>query len=152
MYNTAEEKRILTLFSNLSEAWNKGDGTLYASYFIDDSDCCSQTGRQKATGHPIAANYQLLFDNFVMKKSIVESKVCNIIFISSEIAIVQVTGDVHLEFPIKGTERGLSVKTNIVVKRDGQWKVRAYDSCRLLKQGLIQRFFLEKIAPVAPLL
>lgn len=147
MDNSADEKLIRQLFDNLSKAWNSGNGELYASYFTDDCDYITFSGEYIEGRQAIAKTHQLLFDNFVMRGSkLVGNGIYKIAFLTADIVIVHAKGTVQLRFQKKAPQGRLSINTNIVIRQNEQWKIRAFHNCRVKKPGLFQKLFVGKLS------
>ncbi|MGO0061207.1 SgcJ/EcaC family oxidoreductase [Brevibacillus fluminis] len=128
-----EVKAMHELFAALSEAWNRGDGEGFGACFTDDADYVTFMGQHLKGRKQIAEVHQWLFAG-PLKSSILESSALSDFrprFVTPEVAIVHALGEAKLPEPhAQSGDRG-SINTNVVVKRDGEWKITAFHNCRI---------------------
>jgi len=124
---------IQALFTNLYGAWNKGDGTLYGNCFTEDADYTTFMGQHLKGRKQIAEVHQWLFDG-PLKGSKMESTPPSELeprFITTDVAIVLGKGEAKLADPNQDQGDRGSINTNVVIKKDGEWKITAFHNCRI---------------------
>ncbi|WP_332088953.1 SgcJ/EcaC family oxidoreductase [Paenibacillus sp. GYB003] len=81
----------------------------------------------------IADVHQMLFDG-PLKGSVLVSSVSRELrarFIAPDVAIIHATGETKLADPAQDRGDRGSINTNVVVKRNGSWKLTAFHNCRI---------------------
>ncbi|CDQ40552.1 MULTISPECIES: SgcJ/EcaC family oxidoreductase [Virgibacillus] len=132
----AKQKDIMdieTLFLNLGEAWNKGDGTLYGDCFTEDADYVTFMGQHLKGRKQISDVHQWLFDGPLKgsKMELGSTMELQPRFVTSDVAIVHGEGEVKLADPNHDSDERESINTNVVVKNRGEWKITAFHNCRI---------------------
>ena len=89
--NSDNEVAIRTLYQQMIDGWNGGNGDAFATPFTDDSDFIGFDGTHMKGRQEIASFHQLLFDRFV-KGSRLVGKVRGVRFLRSDIAITIAVG------------------------------------------------------------
>lgn len=130
---SADEAAIRNVLATLSEAWNKADVTAFASVFTEDVDYVTFMGTHlKGIPENVKAHQQLWNSTF-MKGSRLEGEVKDVRFLNETTAIVHAVGAVKLRWQKKAPTNRLSISTNVLVKRNGQWLITAFHNCRIQK-------------------
>jgi len=142
MDTTEDEKQLRELFENIAAAWNKGDAQLFASYYTEDCDYITFMGQHIKGRQANAAAHQILLDKF-LKGSQLKKQIKSIQFLKEDIALIHGTGAVQLHWQKQPSEKSQSITTNVAVKENGEWKVRAFHNCRIQKPGLLQRILMK---------
>ncbi|GIN74191.1 hypothetical protein J14TS2_46660 [Bacillus sp. J14TS2] len=124
---------IQALFTNLYEAWNKGDGALYGDCFTEDADYITFMGQHLKGRKQIADVHQWLFDGPLngSKMELATTSELQPRFITSDVAIVIGAGEAKLADPNQDPGDRGSINTNIVMKTGGVWKITAFHNCRI---------------------
>ena len=124
---------IQTLFSNLGEAWNKGDGTLYGNCFTEDADYVTFMGQHLKGRKQIADVHQWLFDGPLKGSKMEPTSTMELQprFVTPDAAIVHGEGEVKLADPDQDSGERESINTNVLVKKGGEWKITAFHNCRI---------------------
>ncbi|PYI53745.1 SgcJ/EcaC family oxidoreductase [Paenibacillus flagellatus] len=133
MTNQEERKAIQALMAALVDAWNKGDGAAYGECFTDDADYVTFSGQRMKGSKMIGDVHQRLFDGPLKGSVMVSSAVSDPQprFVSPDVAIVHATGEVKLAEPAHDPNDRGSINTNVLVKRNGVWKLTAFHNCRI---------------------
>ncbi|HEY5826190.1 MAG TPA: SgcJ/EcaC family oxidoreductase [Cyclobacteriaceae bacterium] len=140
MNSANQEEAIRILFQNIMNAWNRGDGVLYASFFTLNSDYITFEGQHLKGREENAIFHEKLFAGF-LKDSILFGQIMSIRFLSPEVALVHQTGGVQLSFQKQKSQSRLSINTNVLLKEQSEWRVAAFHNCRIQKPSFISRFF-----------
>ncbi|MVM34729.1 SgcJ/EcaC family oxidoreductase [Spirosoma sp. HMF4905] len=134
---------IRQVFAQLATAWDLGDANIFAECLTNDCDYVTFAG-QHIVGQE--ANRQIhhdLFNSWALKGSSMHSSgQPSIAFLSNTIALVHSTGTIKLRFQKKPPLDRLSIQTMVLIKTDGQWKIRAFHNCRIQQPGLFQRLLM----------
>ena len=80
--NSDNEVAIRTLYQQMIDGWNGGNGDAFAAPFTDDSDFIGFDGTHMKGRQEIASFHQLLFDRYV-KGSRLVGKMRGVRFLSS---------------------------------------------------------------------
>ncbi|GAB3992742.1 hypothetical protein GCM10028807_26280 [Spirosoma daeguense] len=136
-----EETAIRQIFDKLATAWNTGDAHAFADCLTDDCDYVTFAGQHIKGRHENQQIHHDLFHSWALKGSTMHigSSAPIIAFLGENIALMHSTGTVKLRFQKKPPLHRLSIQTTILVKTNGEWKIRAFHNCRIQKPGLFQR-------------
>lgn len=118
--DSSNEAAIRSLLTRLADAWARGDAEAYAACFTEDSDYVTFNGmhlRGRAENREVHAP---LFRG-VLKGTRIDPSITDLSFLAPEVALV------HTD----SSTRGKSVQTFVIVKRDGQWQIRAFQNTRV---------------------
>lgn len=149
----SDEAAIQQVFTQLATAWDMGDANIFAECLTDDCDYVTFAG-QHIVGKE--ANRQIhhdLFNSWALKGSTMHStaKHPSIAFLSDTIALIHSTGTIKLRFQKKPPQDRLSIQTMVLIKTEGQWKIRTFHNCRIQQPSLFQRLAMLFKAKQAPL-
>jgi len=134
---TADEvAAIQGVLAALAAAWNRADGAAYGVLFTDDADYIDVTGTHTRGGDAIGRLHQFLFDG-PLKGSRLDSGAvaADVRFITPEVAIVIATGAARLAGQDVAPDDRRSINTTILAKRDGRWRIRAFQNNRVQPFG-----------------
>lgn len=109
----------------MTDAWARGDAEAYADCFTEDSDYVAFNGmhlRGRAANREVHG--PLL--RGVLKGTRIDPLVEDIALLAPDVALVHTAS----------SARGKSLQTFVMVKRDGQWQVRAFQNTRLRRFSL----------------
>jgi uncharacterized protein (TIGR02246 family) len=131
-----DEAAIRAVFDRLAESWNRGDGAAYGRLFTGDADYVDVTGAHHKGGEAIGRLHRFLFDG-PLKGSTLEGGAdgaagTGVSFLAPDVAISVGGGASRLagEAEEAPAERR-SVNTTVLVKRDGEWRIRAFQNNRV---------------------
>ena len=126
---------IRNLFAELAAAWNRADGATFGGLFTDDADYIDVTGTRTCGGAAIGRMHQQLWNTFLKGSMLESSSDADIQFITPDVAIMVATGAVRLEGQPAAPDDRQSINTNILVKRSGTWRIRAFQNNRVQPFG-----------------
>jgi uncharacterized protein (TIGR02246 family) len=125
----ADANAIRTLVNRMCEAWSRGDAVAYADCFSNDSDYVTFNGMHLHGRRENADLHHALFRG-VLKGTKVSPSIESLTFLSQDIALIHTVGS--------GARRGRtdsgirkSIQTLIVVKLDGDWRIRSFQNTRI---------------------
>ena len=129
---TDDVAAIRNVLAELVACWNRADGTAYGALFTDDADYIDVTGAHTHGGAAIGQTHQFMWDNF-LKGSILESSGADadVQFITPDVAIVIARGAVRLSGQAAAPADRQSINTNVLIERDGVWRIRAFQNNRI---------------------
>lgn len=139
-----EEMAIRQVFDRMAAAWNAGDATAFAQCLTGDCDYVTFAGQHINGRQANEQTHRQLFDLWVMKESVLHPGPAptTITFLSDTIALVHSTGVIQLRFQKKPPRNRLSIQTNVMLRIDGEWKVRAFHNCRIQRPNWVQRIVM----------
>jgi len=123
------EVAIRTLYQQMIDEWNGGNGDAFATPFTDDSDFIGFDGTHMKGRQEIASFHQLLFDRFV-KGSRLVGKVRGVRFLRSDIAITIAVGGTVMAGQSDIEPERNSIHTLVAIKRDRKWQFTAFQNTR----------------------
>ena len=123
--DSEDEAQIRSLLGRMTDAWARGDGQAYAECFTEDSDYVTFNGLHLRGREENAKVHQALFDG-VLKGKRIDPLVEGISFLAPGVALLHTAS----------SARGKSLQTLVVVKRDGQWQIRAFQNTRIRRFSL----------------
>ncbi|WP_460962007.1 SgcJ/EcaC family oxidoreductase [Spirosoma litoris] len=140
----ADEAAIHQVFTQLATAWDMGDANIFAECLTNDCDYITFAGQQIIGKEANRQIHHDLFNSWALKGSTMHpaQKQPSIAFLSNTIALVHSTGTIKLRFQKNPPLNRRSIQTMVVVKTDGQWKIRAFHNCRIQQPGLFQRLLM----------
>jgi len=115
-----DESAVRSLLARMADAWARGDARAYAECFTEDSDYVTFNGIHLRGRAENRDAHGPLFRG-VLKGTRIDASVTDLSFLSAEIALVHTAG----------SARGKSLQTFVIVKRDGEWRVRAFQNTRV---------------------
>lgn len=133
---------IESLFEKLKLAWNKGDGEAYGACFTEEADYVTFQGVHLQGRKAIAKTHQELW-NSVLRGSTLEGELKKVLFVTPELAIFHGLGVVKLRWQKIPPQKRDSINTNVAVKRNGEWKIAAFQNSRISGPGLMQKIFMK---------
>ncbi len=124
---------IQDVFDRLTDAWNRGDGAAYGALFTADADYIDVTGTHTRGGDAIGRTHQFLFDGPLRGSKLRGND--NIAdaaqFLAPDVALVIGGGASRLAGQAEAPLDRQSVNTTVLVKRDGAWRIRAFQNNRV---------------------
>jgi uncharacterized protein (TIGR02246 family) len=120
-----DERAVRALLARMADAWARGDGQAYAACFTADSDYVTFHGMHVRGREQNAKLHQTLF-NGVLKGTRIDPAITDLAFLAPEVALVHTAS----------SARGKSLQTFMIVKRDGQWQIRAFQNTRIRRFSL----------------
>jgi uncharacterized protein (TIGR02246 family) len=131
---SADVLAIQDVLNRLVNCWNHGDAFAYGECFTEDADYVDVTGMHSQGREAIVHIHEMLF-NGPLKGSQLEANANvqpTIELLADTVALVVKGGTSRLAGQEKAPDDRQSVNTTVLVKRDGQWKIRAFQNNRVL--------------------
>ena len=129
----ADAAAIQAVFDRLTAAWNRGDGAAYGALFTADADYIDVTGTHTRGGDAIGRAHQFLFDGPLKGSTLagVEAVADGAQFLAPDVALVIGGGGSRLAGQAAAPPDRQSANTTVLVKRDGAWRIRAFQNNRV---------------------
>jgi uncharacterized protein (TIGR02246 family) len=133
---SADEKKIRSVFETMQKAWAGSDDKTFGSCFTEDSDFVSFLGDHYKGRESNVAAHRKLF-NGALKNTSLYVNIKSIRFLNEEMAVVHAEGTVLKEFESVSNSCKLSYTTNILVKEKGEWKITSFHNSKKQKTGIV---------------
>ncbi len=117
--DSENEATIRSLLARLAEAWARGDAEAYAECFTEDSDYVTFHGMHLRGRAENRESHAPLFRG-VLKGTRIDPSITDLSFLAPGVALVHTAS----------SARGKSLQTFVMVKREGQWQIRAFHNTR----------------------
>jgi uncharacterized protein (TIGR02246 family) len=128
---------IHALLRRVVDGWNRGDAEAMAAVFDIDADYIVINGIQLKGRQQIASVHQQLFDTFLKGTHLggggqEEGGPGNTVrFLTPDVALVHSRGGVQKSGQAEASPEQNSIQTFVVVKRNGEWSVAAFQNTRI---------------------
>jgi uncharacterized protein (TIGR02246 family) len=135
-----DEAAIRSLYFQMIDGWNKGNGDDFAAPFAEDGDLVGFDGTHLKGRQEIASFQQQLFDT-LLKGSHLVGKVRSVSFLTTDVAVMHaVSGRVMTGQSDIEPERN-SIHTLVAIKRGGgEWRLAAFQNTRAQFIGRPEEF------------
>jgi uncharacterized protein (TIGR02246 family) len=128
--STDDEAAIRSLYFQMIDGWNQGDGDSFASPFAEDGDLVGFDGTHLKGRQQIASFHQQLLDTYV-KGSRLVGKIRNVRFLAPDVAIMHVVGGTIMKGQHDIEPERNSIHTIVFKKGNGdKWCVAAFQNTR----------------------
>jgi uncharacterized protein (TIGR02246 family) len=128
--STDDEAAIRSLYFQMIDGWNKGDGDSFASPFAEDGDLVGFDGTHLIGRQQIASFHQQLLDTFV-KGSRLVGKIRDVRFLTPKVAIMHAVGGTVMKGQTDLDPERNSIHTLVLEKgNDERWCVAAFQNTR----------------------
>jgi uncharacterized protein (TIGR02246 family) len=124
---SADEQALHTLFQELQDGWNQGDGQAYAASFTEDADYIVWNGIYLKGRQAIAAAHQQLFETR-FQGSRLEGFIKHIRFLSDDIALVHLHGRPQIPGQAVPAPEQYSIQTLIGTRRADGWRFTSFQN------------------------
>nr|BBH87925.1 hypothetical protein KTC_26760 [Thermosporothrix sp. COM3] len=129
---TIDEQAIRSLYQQLIDAWNNGDGQAYGAVFTEDASYVDVTGTNTQGRHAISASHQHMFQTF-LKGSQLVATITSIRFLRPDVALLHVLGNTLLPGQTELAPDRATMETAIAVKEQGKWLFAALQNTRIMQ-------------------
>jgi len=122
----SDSKEVQAVYKKLLDAWNERSAEGMAKLFTDDGESIGFDGSQSIGRQEIFSHLQPIFEHHPTARFV--SKVKDVRFLSSEIAILRAIAGM---VPPKQSDINPNVNTHhtlVVVKRDGNWRIQLFQN------------------------
>lgn len=143
--NGDENRAIRDLTERLSEAWNANDGRRYAALFTEDCDYIAFDGTRLKGRDENARHHDALFQT-VLRGSRLQYTTTDVRFLAPDVALMHADGSVLMSWQRHLPESRRSIQTYVVVRREGTWRIAAFQNARVrpirVPRGILLRLLL----------
>jgi uncharacterized protein (TIGR02246 family) len=119
---------IQAVVAGLAEAWGKGNGRAWGSYFAEDADFTAWFGLYLKGRDAIAASHQQIFDT-VYKNTKVRLEIRSLRFLRPDVAVVHLNGSVVGEGEELSDEPHV-VPVAVLTKESGSWRLAVFQNTK----------------------
>jgi uncharacterized protein (TIGR02246 family) len=123
-----DEREIRAIVGRMFDAWGRGDAAAYHADLTDDADYVAFDGSRRNKADSIRSHQNRF--RTVLYGSRLTGEVESIRFVTSDVAVVHLTGSV-VEGWRQKMRRGRLSRQTMVVRRDGRWQVTAFHNTRV---------------------
>ncbi len=128
--HSADEAAVRDLFRELMDGWNRGSGDAFAATFAEDGDLVAFDGTHFHGRQEIAPFHQELFDKWLKGTRLV-GRVKNVRFLTPDVALMHAVGSTVMRGKSEPAPERNSIQTLVAVRRDGEWRLAAFQNTRL---------------------
>jgi uncharacterized protein (TIGR02246 family) len=126
----ADEAAVRSLYLQLMEGWNQGSGEAFAAPFAENGDLVAFDGLHFKGRREIIPFQQSLFDKWLKGTRLV-GQVKSVRFLTPDVALMHVIGGTILRGETKPSPVRDSIQTLVAVRKNGEWKLAAFQNTRL---------------------
>jgi uncharacterized protein (TIGR02246 family) len=126
----ADEAAVRDLYQELMDAWNRGSGEAFAAVFAEDGDLVAFDGTHFEGREEIAPFHQELFDKWLKGTRLV-GRVKDVRFLGPDVAVMHAVGSTVMRGKSEPSPERDSIQTLVAVRRDGEWRLAAFQNTRL---------------------
>src|SRR3984885_9347059 len=126
--DSGDADAIRSLLDRMLDAWSRGDAAAYADCFSLDSDYLTYNGMHLRGRNENAELHEALFGG-PLKGTRLSAAIESLVFLSLDVALVHTVGSGARRRA--SSRRNQSIQTLIVVKQDGQWRIRSFENTRI---------------------
>ncbi|MEV6557240.1 SgcJ/EcaC family oxidoreductase [Nocardia sp. NPDC051756] len=131
-----QRQEIRAVFTEMVEAWGRGDADAYGAVFTEDATYTAWFGTLFQGRADIVESHRALFGSF-LKDTKMADDVVDIRFYGPDTAVVNSRGDLYKGSP-KTPDRLSKVQTYTLVRQDGQWLIASFQNTK--RKQLMERF------------
>src|SRR5918995_789956 len=143
--HSADEAAVRALYQQLMDGWNQGSGDAFAAVFTEDGDLVAFDGTHFRGRKEIAPFHQQLFEKWLKGTRLV-GEVRDVRFLSPDVALMHAVGSTVMRGKSEPSPERDSIQTLVAVRRDGQWRLAAFQNTRLrvMRNGIT--FFVSALS------
>ncbi len=139
--NSADEVAVRGLYQQLVDGWNQGSGADFVAAFAEDGDLVAFDGTHFKGRQQIAQFHQELFDRWMNGTPLVghdeEER-----FLSPDVAVMHAVGGTMMRGKTEPSPERDSIQTLVATRRDGEWRLAAFQNTRVRPVGRSATTFL----------
>ncbi|MGH9212147.1 MAG: SgcJ/EcaC family oxidoreductase [Acidimicrobiales bacterium] len=140
-----DEAAVRSLYTQLTDAWNRGNGADFAAGFADDGDLVAFDGTHYTGREQIAVVHQDLFDKW-MKGTRLVGTVEQVRFLGPDVAVMHAIGNTIARGKSKPNRARASIQTLVATRVTGgpaddagavagHWRLAAFQNSRIRPIG-----------------
>lgn len=124
-----DEAAIRVLLRQLLDGWNQGSGDAFAAPFAEDADFVGFDGTYFKGRQEIASFHKMLFERILVGTRLI-GKVRSVRLLTPEVALMCAVGGTVMQGQSDLDPDRNSVQTLVAIKREGDWKLAAFQNSR----------------------
>src|SRR5215213_1786926 len=128
------EAGVRALYERLMDGWNRGSAEAFAAPFCEDGDLVGFDGTHLRGRAEIESFHRPLFDKWLKGTRLV-GRVTAVRFLSQDVAVMHAVGGTVMPGKSKASPVRDSIQTLVAVRRDGGWRLAAFQNTRLRPMG-----------------
>ena len=137
----ADEAAVRGLYRQLMDGWNRGSGADFAAAFAEDGDLVAFDGTHFKGRGEIETSHQELFDRWLKGTRLV-GHVEDVRFLSPDVAVMHAVGGTVMRGKTEPSPERDSIQTLVATRRDGEWRLAAFQNTRVRHIGRNAASFL----------
>ncbi len=126
----SDEAAVRGLYQELIDGWNRGSGDAFAAVFAEYGDLVAFDGTYFKGRGEIAPFHQELFDRW-LKGTRLLGRVKSVRFLSPDVALMHAVGGTIMRGKSESAPERDSIQTLVAIRRDGEWRLAAFQNTRL---------------------
>ena len=127
--SSADGAAVRALYQQMMDGWNEGSGDAFAAPFEENGDQVAFDGTHFRGRQEIASFHQKIFDMFLNGSRLV-GKVTDVRLLAPDVAVMHAVGGTVMAGQTDVEPERNSVQTLVAVKRDGRWRLAAFQNTR----------------------
>ncbi len=148
---STDEQALRGVVAKLESAWNRSDSLAWTALFSEDADLIHILGGHLSGHADIEHAHRAIFDT-IYKDSTLKLTVEKIRPVSSDVAIVFLSGELHITQA--GVPPVLQTRPTLIVHRtDGTWHIVAFQNTVVMPEGAPagNNSLMERVSAAHPL-
>ncbi|MGE0080219.1 MAG: SgcJ/EcaC family oxidoreductase [Thiohalomonadaceae bacterium] len=129
-----DEAAVRALYLRLMDGWNNGDAEAFAGPFTEDAHLVAFDGTHFKGRKEIVSFHQPLFDKWLKGTRLV-GEVESVRFLGPGVALMHARGGTIMRGKSQPAPEWESIQTLVVVKREGEWRLVAFQNTRVRPMG-----------------
>jgi uncharacterized protein (TIGR02246 family) len=129
-----DESAVRGLYEELMDGWNRGSAEAFAAPFCADGDLVGFDGTHLRGREEIVAFHRPLFDKWLKGTRLV-GRVESLRFVARDVALMHALGGTVMRGRSEAAPERDSVQTLVAVRRDGEWRLAAFQNTRVRPMG-----------------
>ena len=130
IWQSEDEIVVRALYTQLMEGWNKGSGQAFSAPFTEDGHLVAFDGTHFKGRDEIVAFHQPLFDRWLRGTQLL-GEVESVRFLGPHVALMHARGGTIMQGKSRASPERDSIQTLVAVKRDGEWRLVAFQNTRV---------------------
>jgi uncharacterized protein (TIGR02246 family) len=129
-----DDAAVKAVYQEAMDGWNAGSGEAFAAAFAEDGHLVAFDGTHFEGRRDIARFHQALFDRWLKGTRLV-GRVTSVRWLTPDVALMHVIGGTIMRGETRPSPVRDSIQTLVVTRKDGQWKIAAFQNTRLRPMG-----------------
>ena len=128
------EKELRALYAAMMDGWNRGSAEAFAAPFDDEVDFIAFDGTHFRRRDELVRFHEPLFSTHLKGTRLV-GDVSDVRFLGSDAAVLHARGGTIMRGRSRPSPERDSVQTLVAVRRDGRWRLIAFQNTRIRPIG-----------------